>query len=420
MGSISSPDREWSGTLNKLEQIIPPDAADDAGIRRPRRASAAFLPGRLGAWRKLRPALRRIDRLFAIVVMLPTLCAVLYFGLIASPVYISESSFVVYSPNQETGSAGLLGILGTLGGSNSTSAADTISDYTTSWAALTALNDEYGLKSIYGNGNIDIFDRFGGVFYPYSSMVRLWRYYRNMVTDTLGSDTGISTLTVKAYTPGDAQKINAFLLAKSQDIVNQLNADAREKAVYYAQQDVDSAREKLVDATLAVAKYRNGQMVFDPKSQSGVQMSLVEQLQNKLIEQTIELASLMARTPRNPQIPVIRGTIASLQSQIAAEQAKITGPDVSLASKDTGYELLQVNLTLDQSLLASAVSSLEQARLTAQKQELYLETISPPNLPDAPQEPLRLEGILATLFVSLMIWGILRIVIGGIREHQGQ
>ncbi|WP_215884025.1 hypothetical protein [Acidithiobacillus sulfurivorans] len=56
----------------------------------------------------------------------------------------------------------------------------------------------------------------------HSSMVRLWRYYQNMVADTLDSTNGISELKVRAFTAHDAQKINDFLLAKSQDIVNQL------------------------------------------------------------------------------------------------------------------------------------------------------------------------------------------------------
>ena len=55
--------------------------------------------------------------------------------------------------------------------------------------------------------------------------------------------------------------------------------------------------------------------------------------------------------------------------------------------------------------------------MTAQKQELYLETISRPNLPDAPQLPHRFEDILATLLISFIVWGILTILIAGVKEH---
>lgn len=361
--------------------------------------------------------LKKLNRLFYLVVLLPTTLATIYFGLIASPVYVSQSSFVVYTPNQrETGQGGLSALLSTLGGSNSNSAAETISNYTQSWSAMEALNQSYDLRKIYGNA--DIFNRFGGIFHPFTDMVHLWHYYQNMVSDGPDPSSGISTLTVNAYTPQDAQKINAFLLAKGQSIVNQLNETARQSAVSYAEQDVQEAQEKFKAATLAVAQYRNDQGVYDPNVQSGGQFNLIQQLQSKLIDVTIELSSLEAHAPDNPQIPVLKTTIASLKRQISQAEQAVTGPGKSLASQDTQYQILNVNLMLAQSLLESAVVSLEQARTTAQKQELYLETISSPNLPDAAEEPKRLEDILAVFIVCIMVWGVLQIIIGGIREHK--
>lgn len=361
--------------------------------------------------------LKNIDRLFQLIVLLPTAIALLYFGLIASPVYISQSSFVVYTPNQRGGGqTGLAALLSTLGGSNSTSAAETISTYTQSWSAMEALNQTYNLRKIFGDA--DIFNRFGGIFHPFTDMVHLWRYYQNMVADGPDPTSGISTLTVRAYTPQDAQKINAFLLAKGQTIVNQLNETARKSAVSYAEQDVQAAQEKFKAATLAVAQYRNEQGVYDPNAQSKGQFGLIQQLQGKLADVTIELSSLMAHAPDNPQIPVLETTIASLHRQIQKAEQTVTGSGKSLASQDTQYQILNVNLMLSQALLESAVVSLEQARTTAQKQELYLETISSPNLPDAAEEPKRLEDILAVFIVCTMIWGVVRIIIGGIREHK--
>ena len=361
--------------------------------------------------------LKKLDRLFCLIVLLPTAIAILYFGLIASPIYISQSSFVVYTPNQRGGGqTGLAALLSTLGGSNSTSAAETISNYTQSWSAMEALNQTYDLRKIFGNA--DIFNRFGGVFHPFTDMVHLWHYYQNMVSDGPDPNSGISTLTVRAYTPQDAEKINTFLLAKGQTIVNQLNETARRSAVSYAEQDVQAAQEKFKAATLAVAEYRNDQGVYDPNVQSGGQFNLIQQLQGKLIDVTIELSSLEAHAPDNPQVPVLKTTIALLKHQIAQAEQAITGPGKSLASQDTQYQILNVNLMLAQTLLESAVVSLEQARTTAQKQELYLETISSPNLPDAAEEPKRLEDILAVFIICIMIWGVVRIIIGGIREHK--
>ena len=364
--------------------------------------------------------IRNLNKLFLYVVIVPTALSIIYFGFLTSPVYISESAFVVYSPSQHVSSSGLASLLSGLGGSNSTSAAETIHAYIESWDALMSLQKTYDLKKIYGNDHIDIFNRFGGILYPYTSMVKLLRYYQSMVSDKLGTTDSITKLKVRAYSAEDARKINAFLLQKSQDIVNQLNSNARHKAVFYARQDVQTAEDKLKLATLALAQYRNVHGVFNPPAQSALQLSMVSKLQDQLITQKTQLAAIRSHAPSNPQIPVLQSSIKALQGEIQMENAKVTGSKQSLASKDTEYERLSVNQLLAQKLLEAAVTSLEQARLTAQKQELYLETISRPNLPDAPQEPKRFEDVLAVLLVSLMVWGVLSILFAGIREHHAR
>ncbi|AIA54917.1 hypothetical protein [Acidithiobacillus caldus] len=360
---------------------------------------------------------RNLSKLFVWVVVVPTGLSILYFGFIASPVYISESRYVVYSPGEHfSSSGGLASLISGLEGSYSSSASQTIMAYISSWDAMMTLNRRFDLAKLYSQG-VDWLDRYGGLFHPFKNQVRLWRYYQSMTTDSVDPTSGISTLKVKAYSPQAAQEMNRFLLAKGQAIVNQLNAGAREEAVKFARQDVEQARANLAAATVALTRYRNGQQVISPLQQSQLQLALVNKLQDQLIQEKTQLAAILAHAPQNPNIPVLRSGVQALETQIAAANAQITGDHQSLASKDTEYETLQVNQAIAQKLLEAAVTALEQARITAQKQELYLETISAPNAPDAPQLPRRLEGILATLVISLMIWGVLVVVIGGIKEH---
>lgn len=366
---------------------------------------------------KLISRVRNISKLFLWVVIVPTTLAILYFGVIASPVYISESRYVIYSPNHQTGSSALAGLLSAFGGSNSTSAAETVRSYVNSWDAMMALNRAFDLRKVYGSHTIDIIDRFGGILHPFHSDVKLLKYYRSMVADNLDAATGISELRVRAYSAEDAHKLNAFLLNKSQEIVNHLNEQARQMAVKYAQRNVDRAESKLKDATLALASYRNAHGVFSPPAQSNLQLNLITRLEDQLISQEARLEALRTHAPNNPQISVLRSAIKGLKQEIASERSKVTGSKNSLASKDIEYEHLTINQLLAQKLLEAAFTSLQQARVTAQKQELYLETISRPNLPDAAQEPKRIQDILATVIISLMVWGVLFIVIGGIKEH---
>lgn len=361
--------------------------------------------------------IKNINRLFLFSVVIPTLISVVYFGVIASNVYISESRFIVYSPGESGGGSGLSSLLGSMSGSNSSSAAYNIREYVDSWDAMMALHQNYDLKAIYGSGNIDFVNRFGGLLYPFSSMVELHRYYSSMVTDNIDSTSGITKLTVRAYSAKDAEKINAFLLQKSQDIINQLNESARNKAVLYAQSQVDIAEGKLRASMLDLAKYRNSQKIFSPVEQSALQLGMIAKMQDQLLLQKVEFDSIAAHAPKNPQLPVLKSSIQTLERQINEETAKVSGSDQSLANKDIKYEGFLVTQTLSQKLLEAAVTSLEQAKVTAQKQELYLETIAQPNLPDVAQEPKRFQNILATFLVALIVWGVLTIVISGVREH---
>ena len=68
--------------------------------------------------------------------------------------------------------------------------------------------------------------------------------------------------------------------------------------------------------------------------------------------------------------------------------------------------------------LASATSSLEAARIDADRQELYLEEVVQPNEPDYPAYPQRL-ATLAVVFASLFgLYVAGSLIIAGAREHR--
>jgi capsular polysaccharide transport system permease protein len=82
------------------------------------------------------------------------------------------------------------------------------------------------------------------------------------------------------------------------------------------------------------------------------------------------------------------------------------------------YERLILERTFAERQLATALTSLEQARNDAQRKQLYLERIVQPNKPDMALEPRRLKAIASTLAFGLIVWGILTMLAAGVREHQ--
>ena len=82
------------------------------------------------------------------------------------------------------------------------------------------------------------------------------------------------------------------------------------------------------------------------------------------------------------------------------------------------YERLALERTIAEKQLGMAMVSLEQARSEAQRKQLYLERIVQPHKPDSPLLPRRVRNIGATFLMGLIVWGILSMLIAGVREHE--
>jgi capsular polysaccharide transport system permease protein len=200
-------------------------------------------------------------------------------------------------------------------------------------------------------------------------------------------------------------------------MVNRLNQRGRQDLIRYAETEVAEAKSQATAAGIALAAYRSRMGVVDPEKQAQAQMEMVSKLQDSIIAARTELAQLERYTPENPRIPVLKSQLGTLQQQIDAQMGKVTGTRHSLAQSAVQYERLDLESDLANKQLTSALASLEQARSEAGRKQAYVERIVEPNLPDSPIEPRRARGILATLALSLVAYGILRMLLAGVKEH---
>src|SRR5260370_26303686 len=95
----------------------------------------------------------------------------------------------------------------------------------------------------------------------------------------------------------------------------------------------------------------------------------------------------------------------------------MTGDNGSLATALTEYERLDVQRVLAEKTLASAFTSLEAARLEAQRQQLFIETIAQPNLADYPLYPKRIASFATIAATCPLVYGIAWLLVAGVREH---
>ncbi|CAK0744599.1 Capsule polysaccharide export inner-membrane protein BexC [Gammaproteobacteria bacterium] len=359
---------------------------------------------------------KNLNLLFILTVFLPTLLSVIYFSLIASDVYISESSFVIRTPEQKsTSSFGLL--LKGVGFSRSLDDAYTVQTFILSRDALRTLDERMRLGNIFSSNDVDIFSRFGG-FRSKNSFEDLYIYYQKHVDVQLDSVSSSVKLTIRAFTAEDSFRINQSLLEMSETLVNHLNERGRQDMIHFAAQEVADAEKSAKVAALAVARYRNEKNVIDPEKQSSIPLQHIAKLQDELITTKTQIVQLEKIVKDNPQIPILRQRVQLLEKEIKQEESGVAGSnDRSLAGKAVEYQRLAFEKEFADKMLASAMSTLEQARNEARRKQFYLERIVQPGKPDMAVEPRRLRAMITTFIMGMISWGILSILIAGVREH---
>jgi capsular polysaccharide transport system permease protein len=281
---------------------------------------------------------------------------------------------------------------------------------------LGQLDQKLALGKMFSRPDIDFLDRFGALDWN-ASFETLYRYYKKRVEVDFDSTSSISALRVNAFTAQDAHRINDLLLGMSEQLVNQMSERGRQDILRYAAGEVEQAERRVAGATLALAAFRNRNVVVDPEKQSTFQLQQVSKLQDEVIATRTQVAQLRLVSPDSPQIMVLQTKIDTLQSAIDAETAKVTGSNGSLSNKAAAFERVELEREFADKQLGAAMAALETARNEAQHQQLYLERIVQPNDPDFAIEPRRLRSVVIVFLLGLLAWGILSLLVASIREH---
>lgn len=359
--------------------------------------------------------LRSISPLFLAVVVLPTVLATLYFGLLAEDVYVSESRILVRSPDKPDVSP-LGAVLGSGAIGVSSEESHAVREFLQSRAALAQINRDGYVTRAYGGAERFILDRFGG--FGGRSAEQLYDYFGNRVSIEDGNAPLVIRVRVEAFEPAEAREINQRLLLRSEDLVNQLSERARGDAIRFAGEEVRRARDAARTASVELARFRDSQGIIDPELQARIGLQTISQLQEELIETRTRLLQLQTYTPRASQIPYLRTQVRELEREIARQTSRIAGGSRSLSASAARFQELALASQFAEQQVTVALASLQEAQAEARRKQAYVERISDPSLPDYAAYPRRLRGIVATFVLGLLAWGVLSMLIVGIREHR--
>ena len=119
----------------------------------------------------------------------------------------------------------------------------------------------------------------------------------------------------------------------------------------------------------------------------------------------------------NPQLATLQDAARQLRSAIEVKTAEVAGGRHSLSTAAAQYTAVALQRDFAAKRLELALASLQQARESAMKQQLYLERIAEPKQPDVAIEPRRIRNVCATLLFSLIVWGVASLLVTAVKEH---
>ncbi len=379
-------------------------------------------------------------RLFTITVVLPMLIGSLYLFALAAPRFASSASFIVRSAAQsglpdavtsltqqsasgtQQGAPPMQPSASALpqGQGASTIAQDetyAINAYLTSRDVVDHLSKNNHLRGILGRPEGDFIFRYPTLWLPNDSEF-FYQRFKWTVSAYVDPSTMISTVEVNAFRPEDAQALATAMLDYAEALVNQMNQRSYDDGLATANCFVAEA-QKEVDAVEAELKaYRNASASIDPNAVAQSKLKVIEGLSTQLGQIQATIAQQTAITPTSPNLAALRAQARSYRAEIEKRQLEIAGSSGSEADKLATYEELTTRGELAAQALAAAVAERDQARDSAERQHLFIQVISRPNLSrDYARYPRKTLDLAVLLALCLTLFLILRKVGGTAGAH---
>ena len=360
----------------------------------------------------------KFEKEFCSFVALPTLLTFGYFGLWASPMYISETQFAVKDVvDQGTG----LDIASQIFKTSSASIqnARIVDTYLKSPDLFETLNKELKIVDHYSAKSHDIISRLSSDPSAWDKEV----FWAKVSQPKIDVDSGVVSFTVRAYDPKMAQEIAKATLKASEELVNEMNERSRTDAIKLASNEVKIAQERVSQAQKALEVFRDEHRELDPKATASGLQSLVFELEGERAKVKAQLAE--SRSYMQPNAPTVRGLekrLAALETQLKAEKARIAGATQEASTLNawvSQFESLTIESEFAQKQLVSAMTALEQARAMALTKTQYIVPIQQPTLPDESRYPRTWIFTLCAFFGFFFLYGMVRLIIASIREHAG-
>ena len=349
----------------------------------------------------------------AFFVMLPTFAAGYYFNAVATPMYATNSQFLIIQ-SEGTSTSPFGGLLPT----QFANSADSIATqaYLQSKDAMLRLDSDAGFKAHFGDETIDPIQRLAAN----PTNEQAYKVYKKNVKIGYDPTEGVIRMEVIAADPNVSTEFSANLLAYAEERVNNLSKKKREDGMADAVRGLEQAQLKRreVQEALIRLQVENG---VDPQAEIVAIRAQITTYEGLLIEKELELAALLDNIrPNKAKVDGAQGDVRRLNEQLDKLQAKLnsaTQGDDSLAKKAVELQLAQADLVAADTNLQLAQTGLEAARAEANRQVRYLTVAVEPVAPEEATYPRKFENTILAFLIFAGIYMMLSLTASILREQ---
>ncbi len=365
------------------------------------------------AARRRRKLIQLATRL-ACFVFLPTMIVSYYFYTVATPLYATDTEFVIQKAEASVGGGGGLG--GLLGGSSFATVQEsiTVQSYLESREAMIRLDEEFGFREHFSSDAIDPLLRLA----PDASVEQMYDVYLRSLVISYDPTEGLIRMEVLAADPFVSQRFSEALIGYAEERVDQMSSRLRDDGMAGAQEAFAEAEDRAALAQERVLDLQQQLEVVSPEAELNLVFSQISTLQARITEETLRLAEIQSATrPNAGRVEAAEATIARLEAQVADLRSTLTGGEVSLARVQSELVVAQADLETRRLMLTEAMQAREAARMEANRQTLYISMGVFPVAPDEAAYPKAFENTLLAFVVFSGIYLLVSMTASILREQ---
>ena len=357
---------------------------------------------------------------FLTCVLIPLAMAITYYAAFATDRYASRVGFSIRGIDTSAGIDGIGALTGLASTGSTTSDSYVVLSYLGSRELLEAVDQRLDLRRIYSGTDVDLVSRLS----PDATVEDFLAYWNRRIHTQFDPTSGIIEFEVQSFTAENSREIASTVLDLTQTLVNELSANARSDALRFAREEVALQEVRLRNALSAIRVFRSSEQSVDPTASAALEVELIAKLESRLIDVNARIAAVRQTLDENaPSLVALQRNADALSAQIV-ERRRAIGNELldetgfsAVTQQLAVYEELEVERGLAQQAYASALTSLEQARRDADRQQRYLAVHLRPQKAESPEYPRRLRNVLVLAFALFATWGIGTLISFSVRDH---